>query len=101
MVDLTDSVMGEIGFQVDPERAVAEVGFWLARDFRSLGHGPRLLGLAGVLAHALELRGVIAVVAAENVAAIGLLKRCGWAEVQTTTTRRAFALWMSLTEQVV
>jgi RimJ/RimL family protein N-acetyltransferase len=101
MVDSTDSVMGEIGFQVDPERAVAEVGFWLARDFRSLGHGPRLLGLAGVLAHALELRGVIAVVAAENVAAIGLLERCGWAEVQTTTARRAFALWMSLTEQVV
>lgn len=98
MVDSTDAVMGEIGFQVEPVRSVAEVGFWLARDFRNFGHGRRLLGFAAALAKSLELRGLIALVAEENDAATGLLRRCGWEEVQTTTGRRAFALWTSMTE---
>ncbi len=98
MVDSTDAVMGEIGYQVDPARSVAEVGFWLARDFRNFGHGRTLLGFAAALAQSLELRGLIALVAAENVAATELLRRCGWEEVQTTSPRRAFALGTSMTE---
>lgn len=91
-VVMTDGeVLGEVGFQIDPERGIAEVGFWLRAEARGRGHGTTLLTLALAMAQQLELVGVVALTDSNNEAAITLLARVGWSEVPTKSERRAFA----------
>jgi len=91
LVDDANTVVGEIGFQVDPERSIAEFGFWLHADVRGRGFGSTLLVMAERLAEKLELVGLIALVDLQNDVASGLLTKAGWNELPTTSTRRAFA----------
>ncbi len=86
-----DDVLGEIGLQIDVEQVIAEVGFWLTDRARGSGVGRTMLTLAQELSSELELRGLIALVHADNDAALGLLARAGWVEIPTTSERRAFA----------
>jgi RimJ/RimL family protein N-acetyltransferase len=53
-------VLGEIGFQIDPARSIAELGFWLRAEARGQGHGTTLLTLALAMAQQLELVGLVA-----------------------------------------
>jgi RimJ/RimL family protein N-acetyltransferase len=91
LVDDGNTVFGEIGFQVDPERSIAEIGFWLHADARGRGFGRTLLVMADRFAEQLELVGLIALVDVRNDAASGLLTKAAWNELPTTSTRRAFA----------
>lgn len=91
LVDDANSVFGEIGLQVDPERSIAELGFWLHADVRGRGFGRTLLVMAERLAEQLELVGLIALVDLQNDVASGLLIKAEWNELPTTSTRRAFA----------
>ncbi len=93
LVDDSDEILGEIGFVIDRQRQVAEVGFWVGGAHRRRGVGSRLLTAARQLAPALELERAFAISETENEAAIALLGACGWPEVATTTSkRRAFLL---------
>ncbi len=93
LVDDNDQVLGEVGFVIDRQRQVAEVGFWVGAAHRRHGVGSRLLAAARQLAPPLELERAFAISEAENEAAIALLGACGWPEVATTTSkRRAFLL---------
>ncbi len=91
IVDAADRIFGEIGFQVDPGRKIAELGFWIASAHRAHGHGRSLLGLSVALAERLELVGLVAITDAANAAAVALLETSGWIEVPTTSARRTFA----------
>lgn len=91
-VVVTDGeILGEIGFQIDPERGIAEVGFWIRSQARGQGHGTTLLALALAMAQQLELVGLIALTDANNQAAIAVLTSALWSEVPTKSERRAFA----------
>ncbi len=85
------ALAGEIGLQVDPSQGIAEVGFWLAKEFRGYGVSKILIRAAQDLASELELRGLVALVDAENAAANGLLEVMAWPELPTKSERRAFA----------
>ena len=85
------AVAGEIGLQIDPSQGIAEVGFWLAEDFRGKGLGKTLLGAAQDLAAELELAGLVALVDPDNRKAISLLEAMAWPELPTKSHRRAFA----------
>lgn len=89
--DETDAPAGEIGLQVDPVQGVAEVGFWLAESFRGQGVSKSLLAFAQDLASQLELVGIVALVHADNSAAIAACESMAWPEVPTKSERRAFA----------
>ncbi len=89
--DHSDTPAGEIGLQIDPAQAIAEIGFWLARPFRGRGIGQTLLSSAEELAKVLELRGLIALVDPANNAAISVCAARGWVEVPTRSHRRAWA----------
>lgn len=92
MVEMgSGEVAGEIGLQVDPEQGIAEVGFWLSESYRGRGAGRTLLTFAIDLAVQLELTGIVALVDAENAAAIALCQAVGWPELPTKSERRAFA----------
>ncbi len=91
LVDDRDTVLGEIGLQVDPAQSIAELGFWLHESARGRGHGRTLLVLAERLAERLELVGLVALVDPQNDEANGLLTNAGWNELPTTSARRAFA----------
>lgn len=92
IVDSQDRVLGEIGLQVDPERQIGELGFWIAAAHRGAGHGHSLLGLSIELAERLELVGLVAMTNGENAAAIALLTAAGWTEVPTSSARRGFVV---------
>ena len=89
--DETGEPAGEIGLQVDPAQGIAEVGFWLAEAFRGRGVAKTLLTLAQDLAQQLELSGLVALVDADNEAAIKALEAMAWPELPTKSERRAFA----------
>lgn len=90
-VDADDRVQGEVGFVVDRERRMAEVGFWVGPDHRRLGVGSRLLDAATALAPALGIERAFAITSVRNTAALALLHAKRWPEVATTTSdRRAF-----------
>lgn len=84
-------VVGEVGLQIDPSQAIGEVGFWVAASHRGIGAGKELLAIAEQLGAALELRGLVALVDADNEAALALLASRAWPEIPTKSTRRAFA----------
>jgi RimJ/RimL family protein N-acetyltransferase len=90
-VDAEDRVQGEVGFVIDRERRMAEVGFWVGPDHRRMGVGSRLLDAATMLIPALDIERAFAITSAENTAALALLQAQRWPEVATTTSdRRAF-----------
>lgn len=84
-------LIGELGLQVDHDRMLAEIGFWVASEHRGRGHGLTLVCLAEQLAPMLGIRRSIAVTHTENDSAVRVLQRAEWPEVATTTAdRRAF-----------
>lgn len=85
------AVVGEVGLQIDPAQSIGEIGFWVANGHRGSGTGRSLLAFAEKLASELELRGLVALVDPQNVAATALLTAAGWPEVPTKSQRRAFA----------
>lgn len=91
VVLIDGDVLGEIGFQIDPARGIAELGFWLRSEARGHGHGTTLLMLALSMARQLELVGLVALTDPGNEAAVAMLARAGWGEVPTKSDRRAFA----------
>ena len=92
LVDEAGQIAGEIGLQVDRERRLGEVGFWLTSNHRGSGYGRSLLAAANALRVELGLIGLVAMVDAKNGPALGLLASCDWTELETISDRRAFAV---------
>ena len=90
-VDSDGNLQGEVGFVIDHDRRMAEVGFWVGEAHRRSGVATRLLRAAAALAPALGIERAFAITSVDNRAAVALLEANRWPEVATTTDdRRAF-----------
>jgi len=86
-------LVGELGLQINRDRRIAEVGFWVTQAARRTGVGSRLLLAAELLAIPIGDVDLFAITLAENASAIALLEARGWPEVETTTAHKRAFRW--------
>lgn len=90
VIERDGALVGEIGLQVNRERQLAEIGFWIGAEHRGQGLGSTMLELGVALGAQLELQGLVALVDPANERTIALLESARWPELPTQSNRRAF-----------
>ena len=102
----TDALIGDIGICLSARESEAEIGFTLRRQSQGLGLGSEAIGAVIVfLFEETDIRRIVGVADARNVAAIKLLEKLGMQRLQTNKAlfrgspceEHLFALHRSLT----
>ena len=80
----TDAFIGDIGICLSAEEPEVEIGFTLRRQSQSLGLGSEAIGaVVGFIFEETEIRRIVGVTDARNIAAIRLLEKLGMQRLQT------------------
>ncbi len=91
VMERSETLIGEIGLQVNRPQNIAEIGFWIGEHHRGQGLGTTMLELGKLLGLQLGLRGLVALVDPANERTVQLLEGAGWFELATRSDRRALA----------